>query len=125
LKTLRKSRPSRSTPEQWEILAWITWNKKNSKIEKIDAWTSCDNTMWCDSTVDHVTALSMLEKLLNLKRTKIRLNVKKVMPEPHVTAVSMRRDSTVDHVTVPSSMLSHSWKCHKKVTPKSENKIRH
>jgi hypothetical protein len=46
----------------------------------------------------------MLEKLLNLKRTKIRLNVKKVMPEPDMTAVSMRRDSTVDHVTVPSFM---------------------
>jgi hypothetical protein len=46
----------------------------------------------------------MLEKMLNLKRMKIRLNVKKVMPEHDVTAVSMRRNSTVDHVTVPSSM---------------------
>jgi hypothetical protein len=35
---------------------------------------------------------------------KIRLNVKKVMPEPDVTALLMRCDSTVDHATVPSFM---------------------
>jgi hypothetical protein len=33
---------------------------------------------------------------------KICLNAKKVMPEPDVTALSMRLDSTVDHVTAPS-----------------------
>jgi hypothetical protein len=40
--------------------------------------------------------------MLNSKRKKIGLNVKKVMPEPDVTALSMRCDSTVDHVTALS-----------------------